>query len=96
MSTSRDPPPPGYTNRSKKKEALPDYSSGSAYVIGGKTLAEPFVRVDQVKGHLSFLGAIHDLRTIIEAGGDTRIPKEALSLLPSQRWAWFAGLAVER
>ena len=95
MSTTADLPPE-YPKQSGPAEVPPNYSTGSRYVIGGKTLSEPLVRISHVKAHLALLGAIRELRATIEAGRDPRIPKDALGLFPTQRWAWFAGLAVER
>ena len=86
-------PPPEYTVRD---ELPPDYSATSKFTIAGEVFRTPLVQISHLKAHLNFLRAIHDLKDVIEAGQDARIPLEAQKLEASQRWAWFVGLAVER
>ena len=84
------------TDRGRADELPPDYSATSKFTIAGETFRTPLVQVSHLKAHLNFLRAIRDLKFVIEAGQDSRIPVDALKLEASQRWAWFVGLAVER
>ena len=97
MNVDPELPPPEYTDFPTSHDELPpDYSLGGDITIGNHTLHTPLVNMAQVTAHLSLLHAIRNLKSIIEAGKDTRIPQEALDLSRIQRWAWFVGLAVER
>lgn len=85
--------PPSYSD---SPDFPPDYNTGGKLVIGGVALNGPLVRVSHVKAHLCLLRGIYELKAIIEAGEDARIPPEAAALDPLHRWIWFVGLAVER
>ena len=89
-------PPPEYSELELGHDLPPGYTSGTTYTIGSHKLREPLVHMSHVKAHLYLLRAIHDLKRIVMAGEDLRLPQEALVLEPWQRWTWFVGLAVER
>lgn len=89
-------PPPGY-NANAPSNAPPSYTHDfpEEFTINSKRVPA-FVNVAQLKTHLRLLGAFHDLRSMVEAGEDVRIPAQVRDFEADQRWGWFVNLAVER
>lgn len=91
--------PPAYSepaNANGNTDQPPAYEAPTSFTIGAKTLTQPLVRIGELKAHLSLLGAFKNLRTLVEDGQITEWPEVVRVLDPSQRWAWFIGLAVDR
>lgn len=60
-------------------------------------VTQPFVSVEELKAHLALLRAFKDLRTLVEAGTDGRLPQDIRDLeTPALRWARIVSLSVER
>ncbi|KAF8664178.1 hypothetical protein AX16_000799, partial [Volvariella volvacea WC 439] len=101
-------PPPDYTRPPTPHPAsneLPipsDYPLSSRtnpieYQIGSRKLRTPLVNAEQLKAHLSLLGAFAELREKVEMEY-MDLPEWNYSMPndPKRRWGWFIGIAVER
>jgi hypothetical protein len=84
-------PPPSYTAASNDP---PSYTFPTTFRIGTWTTKGPLVTAEQLKGHLSLLGAFSDLRSKIEALPSPGTAQDASSA--ERRWALYVALAVER
>ena len=87
---------PAYSASAGAEEKPPAYTPPSSFTVGLQVLTAPLVTIEQLKAHLSLLGAFKQLRTVLDEGADPRIPEYAQSLEPIARWGWFVNLAVDR
>jgi hypothetical protein len=77
----------------------PYISPTTTFAIGANSISVPLVNTDQLKGHLSLLGAFYALRTRAQAEADNSPPlsdKETPDEAGERKWARFVGFAVER
>lgn len=61
-------------------------------------LPSPLVTIDQLKAHLTLLGAFKSLRTTVQtqSAEELILPPVVERMDVNKRWTWFVGLAVER
>ncbi|CAL1714266.1 unnamed protein product [Somion occarium] len=90
------PPPP--SARLPLLSPSPSYPGPSSYKIGEKMLPSPLVTIDQLKAHLTLLGAFKSLRTTVQtqSAEELILPPVVERMDVNKRWTWFVGLAVER
>jgi hypothetical protein len=91
-----DVSPPSYTANVPQDGLPPAYTFPTTFTIGSGRTQAPLVTPEQLKGHLGLLRQFYELREIVEAGKDDRLPAWAKQLEPERRWAWFVALAAER
>lgn len=96
--TAEEEEPPAYSPAlaASSSDRPPAYQSPSSYRVGSQKLKNPLVQVHELKAHLCLLRAFRNLRTVVEDGKIAEWPEIPRMWAPSQRWAWFVGLAVER
>ncbi|PCH36370.1 hypothetical protein WOLCODRAFT_157078 [Wolfiporia cocos MD-104 SS10] len=93
-----DPPPPyspdPVASSSHAVQTRPCVAS--VLPIGGATPPAPLVPNQLLKAHLTLLRSFKHLRTRVESNENLNFPPIVDALNPTERWAWFVGLAVDR